>query len=220
MKLQLTAGICLSFFILCCLAFGSQPLMAGEVPPAVEQAASEGLPVLLQAVPEKILSQFYFSGPEEIDQASLGTPFQVFTIDPQEILHYQEGTAIEAIVSATDHWFFPVTVDGQVRTLLTVAKMGDTWQAVTIGASGLGRQWSDTVTRFSPAAGYTHKLVRIYQAKADFVLLGGAGGDELLPLKAGRIALGGGSGKVEPMDSANVIFELQGTVERNIKAFQ
>jgi hypothetical protein len=143
----------------------------------------------------------------------------MYTIDPQQIMDYEAGTPIGEIVSATDQWLFPVIVDGQVRTLLTVAKVGDAWQAVSVGASGLGQQWSATLEQYSPAAGYTHALVRIFQAKADFVLLGGAGGDNLLPLEAGRIALGD-AGEAEPTDPDEVIPELQGAVQRNIEAFQ
>jgi hypothetical protein len=219
MKVHLTAGGCLSIFILCLLVFGRSPLMAAEVPPAVEKAATEGLPVFLEALPEDILSQFNFSGPEELDRATLGTPFQVYSIDPQDILDYDAGTPIDSIVYGTDQWLFPVTIDGQVRVLLEVANMKGTYQAVALGSAGLGQQWSNANEQYSSRDGYINTLVRIYQAKADFVLLGGAGGDKLLPLEAGRIALGG-TGEVEPMNPADVISGLQETVKRNIETFK
>lgn len=219
MRAHLSTGVFLSFFICLSLAFGGQPLMAAEVPSAVQEAAEKGLPTMLQALPENIVQQFNFSSPEELSQASLGTPFQVFTIHPDEILNYDAGTPIGKIISETDHWFFPVTVNGEVRTLLTVAQMGGQWQAVSIGNAGLGQEWTDIVAQYDSSTGYTHKLVRIYQAKADFVLLGGVGGDKLLPLKAGRVALGVKE-DAEPMDPAEVILELQGPVKENIEAYK
>lgn len=218
MRAYLSTGVFISFFICLSLAVGGQPLMAAEVPAAVQEAAEKGLPTMLQALPDNIVQQFNFSSPEELSQASLGTPFQVFTIHPDEILNYGAGTSIEAIISGTDQWFFPVTVNDQVRTLLAVARIGEQWQAVSIGSSGLGQQWTDTVAQYDSSAGYTHKLVRIYQAKADFVLLGGTGGDKLVPLDAGRIALG--YRDAQPRDPAEVILELQGPVQENIEAFE
>jgi hypothetical protein len=219
MKVHLTAGVCLSIFILCLLVFGHQPLMAAEVPQAVQKAATEGLPVILDALPEDTLSQFNFSGFEELDRASLGTPFQVYSIHPQDILNYDAGTPIDSHVYATDHWLFPVTIDGQVRVLLEVANMQGTYQAVALGSAGLGQQWSNANEQYSARDGYINMLVRIYQAKADFVLLGGAGGNKLLPLEAGRIAMGDAA-EAGPMDPAVVISALQGTVQRNIEAYK
>jgi hypothetical protein len=102
---------------------------------------------------------------------------------------------------------FSVTVDDQVRTLLMVDKRGDSWQAVSIGASGLGHDWGNTVRQYSASQGYTYKLVRIYQTKANFVLLGGAGGGKLLSMEAGRIAMRDADG-IEPMDPADIIARL------------
>ena len=219
MRVNLSSGVVLSFLILLSLAVGAQPLMAAKVPSAVQQAAVKGLPTMLQALPEEILDQFNFSSLEELSQAKLGTPFQVFTIPPEEILNYNAGTPIEEIVLETDHWLFPVTVGGDVRALLTVAQMGGQWQAVSLGSAGLGQEWADTAAKYKSSAGYTHKLVRIYQAAADFVLLGDATGNKLLPLKAGGVALRV-EGDAEPRDPAEIIFELQGPVQKNIEESQ
>jgi hypothetical protein len=217
MKDKCLKGFFLSLFIFLTLVFGGQSLMAGEVPAEAQKAAEKGLPTILQTLPDNIVQQFGFSGPEELSLASLGSPFQVFTIHPAEILNYSADTPIGDIISGTDHWFFPVTVNGEVRTLLTVAQVGGQWQAVYIGSAGLGQQWAKTLAKYETSAGYTHTLVRIYQAKADFVLLGGIGGDKLLPLESGRVALGV-KGDTEPRDPADIIFELQGPVQKNIEA--
>ena len=217
MRAHLSTGVFLGFFICLSLAVGGQPLMAAEVPAAVQQAAEEGLPTMLQAIPDEAAKQLNFSSSEELSLASLGTPFQVFTIHPDEILNYSAGTSIEAIISETDQWLFPVTVNGEVRTLLTVAQVGGQWQAGSIGSAGLAQEWTDAVAKYDASTGYTQKLVRIYQATADFVLLGGVGGDNLLPLKAGRVALGVKE-NAEPSDPAEIIFGLQESVRKNIEA--
>ena len=217
MRAHLSTGVFLSFFICLSLIVGGQPLMAAEVPEAVQEAAEEGLPTMLQAIPDEAAKQLNFSSSDEFSLASLGTPFQVFTIHPEEILNYTAGTSIEAIISAKDQWFFPVTVSGEIRTLLTVAKVDGQWQAVSIGSAGLAQEWADTAAQYDASTGYTHKLVRIYQATADFVLLGGVGGDKLLPLKAGRVALGVKE-DAEPSDPAEIIFGLQESVRKNIEA--
>jgi hypothetical protein len=217
MRAHLSTGVFLSVLICSGLAVDSQPLMAAEVPSAVREAAEEGLPNMLEAIPDNIVQQFGFSSPEELNQASLETPFQVFTIHPDEILNHNASIPVGDITSETDQWFFPVTVGGEVRTLLTVAKEGDQWQAVSIGSAGLAQEWTNTLGQYDASTGYTHKLVRIYQATADFVLLGGFGGDKLLPLKAGKVTLGVKE-DAEPSDPADIIFALQETVRKNIEA--
>jgi len=215
MRVHLSTGVFLTFFLFLSLAVGAQPLMAAKVPAAVQAAAEKGLPTMLDAITDDIAQQFGFSGPEELKSASLGTPFQVFTISPEKILGYDGDTPVGDIISATDQWFFPVTVNGAVRTLLLVAKMDGQWQAVSIGSSGLGQEWETTLRQYDASKGYTHKLVRIYQATADFDLLGGVGPDKLLPLQAGRVALG--IEKAEPTDPADIIFGLQEPVKQNIE---
>ena len=213
MRSKLLPGVILSFLILFNLTAGVQLGLAEKVPSAVKAAAEKGLPTMLKALPQEVLAQFNFSSSEELDLASLGTPFQVYTIPPEEILNYNAGTPIGQIIFETDHWFFPVTVKGEVRTLLTVAKVEGKWQAVSIGSAGLAKEWTEVVAKYNS---YTLKLIRIYQAAADFVLLGDAGTDELLPMTSGRVALGY-TGDAEPMDPAETIFKLQGAVQKNIE---
>ncbi len=212
----LATVVFLSFFVLLSFATDGQPVMAEEVPPAVQEAAEEGLPVLLGVIQEKVLHQFNFSSPEELSQATLGTPFQVFTIYPETLLGYDGTKPIQEIISATDYWFFPVIVKGQVRTLLTVTKMGEQWEAAGIGSSGLGNEWVSKVAQYDSSAGYTHKLVRIYQAKADLLFLGGAEGDKLVPLESARVALES-EGDFAPGEPADIIFKLQECVKQAIE---
>jgi hypothetical protein len=219
MKAHLSRGVFFAFFICLSLAVGGQPLMAEEVPAAVQQAAKKGLPTFLNAIPDDNVQRFGFSVPEELKLATLGTPIRLYTIDPDEILNYSADKPIGDIISATDQWFFPVTVSGEVRTLLTVAQMGGKWQAVSIGSSALGQEWADTIAKYD-SMGYTdEKLVRIYQATADFVLLRGVGDDKLLPLKAGKVALGVKE-DAKPSDPADIIFGLQVVVKQNIEAYK
>jgi len=201
----------------------STPVLAEEIPAEAKTAAEEGLKPLLEAIPVGELGYFNFTDQGEVDQAKLGGPFMIYTILPDEILNYAAGTDVKSIISATNIWLFPVVSKGEARTLLTIDFVDGNWRAVSIGGSGVAKQWAD-ITKMDNSAvgGGIYKFVRIYQAASDFVLMPAEdiGGTKmvLVPLESGRITLElKGEGAYDPSE---IILGLQEPVRENLEAFK
>ena len=176
-------------FSLFLLIFPASSMSSETAPQEVVQAAMDGLGSFLKAIPTSDLRHYGFSDKEDLNQATLGKPFRVYTITPDKVLSYTPQMELFSIVSPTNLWFFPVLYRGEVRTILTVDKMKGKWKAVAIGSSGLARQLKKVEDKWPESEGYEHKFVRIYQARSDFVILSKEGTVEVTPLESARIAL-------------------------------
>ncbi|MGC4118360.1 MAG: hypothetical protein QM765_28160 [Myxococcales bacterium] len=131
-------------------------------------AAQNGLRSFLLRIPETQRAAYGFASREEIDRATLGAPYRVWTADAVRV--EQDAAAEGDRVQATREWRFPVTVDGEYRALLTVGAVGaGPLKAVDFGAAGLakelGRREKDRTV--SPKA--RRVLLRLYELRADFV---------------------------------------------------
>jgi hypothetical protein len=211
-------GILSTFCICLTLWVNIAPLSAQDVPPAAKAAAEKGFRSLLEAIPPDALSHFNFSNTDEVRQALLGEGFRVHTIPPELILSYDGNVPIEEMIRPTSMWFFPVISRGQIRTLVTVDMVGKEFKAVSIGGSGLSRQWA-LVQEIWPSSGKSERFfVRVYQAAADFVVISDAVETKVALLKAqGEKTLAGGR-ELTLHDPADVIMGLQGRVRENIDA--
>jgi len=106
---------------------------AAPPPNDVLAAAEKGLPAFLKAIPKSELERYGFNNQQELSEAILGEPHEVFTMTPEAIKSYQGGARLPDLLSKTNLWFFPVIVAGEPRTILTVALMQGKWEAVDIG---------------------------------------------------------------------------------------
>jgi hypothetical protein len=195
-------------------AWSHAPEPNGGTPPAaVTDAARRGLRRFLKAIPQPELVHFNFADPTEVELAELGTPFELFTIRPEEILAYEPGTPLDRIVLPMPVWFFPVVVKGESRTLLYVELMRGSWQAVGIGSSGIAKRWAAAQGVRPTVDGHANVFVRVYQARADFVLSTKDSVIQMIPLKSAGSML---SEARERHDPAEVIASLRPSVVRGL----
>ena len=218
-KLGKRSSVLILVFSLCMVMGTTFSLLwAEEVPEGVRTAAENGFKSLLHKIPEETLTYFNFDTAEELEKSVLGEPFRMYTILPEVILNYGgSDLPVEKMISPTPIWFFPVIVDGKIRTLITVDLVGGEYQAVAVGGSNLSKEWGSVIEKWPPSAGYEHTFVRVFQATADFVLLsrvGQAGG--MVALEAGRVSLGLGAGEIYP--PAQILPALRIPVMENIKS--
>lgn len=184
-KNVITFWLVLFFF---CFSLAALPAEK-PAPPEVLKAAEQGLISFLKAIPAAEREHYGFSATDNLSLAKLEEPFRVFTINPDKILNYKPAIELTSLVSATDLWFFPVSLAGTVRTILTVDKMEGQWQAVAIGSSGLAKQLEEVIQTYPKSAGYSFQFVRIYQARSDFVMLSRNEISKMVPLESARMAL-------------------------------
>ena len=146
------------------------PFNAGAVPPpsVVVEAARSGLPSFLESIPPAEKSNFGFAPSARIDQAVLGRPFKVYAITPTALSAYREGDTVTSLLSPTGMWFFPIVFNGDIRSILTVARVKGDWKAVAIGRASLAGELRKVMNRWPRSAGYDPFLVMVFQAKQYF----------------------------------------------------
>jgi len=199
------------FLIVCWLLGSWQTLLCAETVPAdVRTAAEQGVSRFLDAIPDDDLNRFGFTKEAELSQTTLGHPLPVYTIEPLRILDYQGEEDIAGLITSMDSWLFPVVCGGSYRVLLTVAWWEEEWRAVDLGASHLATEieqiiqsWEGLIGRLptdenepegseesQKQALNNLKLIRIYQANCDFLLVSEDGASYLIPLQGTARALG------------------------------
>jgi len=194
-----------------------------------QAAAIKGLKSWLEVIPKSELGKYGFSKESELTQATLGDPFQVVSIQTQKILQYKGEDIADIISAADERWYFPVLVNGAFRTMLIVARKGNAYKVVGIGYSGLARELGTVRAQWPASRGYNVKLVRVYQAYSDFVLVEGGGEKSgLVPLESANRNLGLKSPKSKiikisgpqvskPMAVGSVMPKLKAVVEKTLK---
>ena len=194
------------------------PLSAEDVPPAAKAAAKKGFRSLLAAIPADALSHFNFTNTDEVNEAILGEGFRVYTLPPELILNFDGRASIREMIRPTSMWFFPIFSKGRVRTLLTVDMVKNEYHAVSIGGSGLARQWT-RAHEMRPASGeYERVFVRVYQAAADYVVMSDTVETKMAPLQAKDEKALTAQGELTLRDPADIIVGLQSIIRENIDA--
>ncbi|MGB4850308.1 MAG: hypothetical protein WBP41_20450 [Saprospiraceae bacterium] len=131
-------------------------------------AAKEGLIPYLQQIPAGSEEKFGFNDRQQFSQTTLGMPYQVYLLNAS----FYDATIIEPYqeyIIPANEYRIPVEINGEYRCLLTVAKMNEQWQAVSIGASDLARNLDHVDRIFS---GEKHKiLLRLLQLEAEVALV-------------------------------------------------
>jgi hypothetical protein len=165
---------------------------AGQTPspPQVRDAAQAGLRTFLAGSPQA-LQGLGFGQQADIDQAILGDAFQVYTVSPERLLQVGDLPDLQHLAVPTPLWQFVVRGSGGApRAMLTVGLVNGEWTAVALGAAGLAEQLVAVIGAWPPSAGYQHRLIRIYQAKADLVEVTRSGAMlGLVPCVSARMAL-------------------------------
>lgn len=144
-----------------------QPQERGDV----VAAAQAGVAQFLAKIPVGSEALYGFTDRSEFGSVGLGTPIAVLTIVPDSI---KDGVEIgrEYLVPVNE-WRVPVTVNGEMRALLTVSKVEGNWTAVDFGAAGLAIELHRFMTvRAAEMSGRPLQLLRLYQLHCDFAVVG------------------------------------------------
>ncbi len=196
------------------LLLAAAAVSAGNAQPqevqAVLAAARDGVTQFLSKIPVGSEASFGFNSRAEFDNVGLGTPIAVVTVVPESINTVR--TDQELFVSVNE-WRVPVLVGGEMRALLTVAKVGGAWKAVDFGASGLavelGQFMKDKATEMS---GRTLELLRLYQLHSDFLVLADptlpAVAENIYPLKSASMMLARNGQAVQSVYSKATLLPL------------
>jgi len=119
----------------------------------------------------------------------LGDPFQIYTIETEDILNYNADTDLSSILVPTTQWFVPVFVHKKPRAILTVDYMDGEWQVVNIGMGDNSEKVDKNGKMGVTSKDGKSKFVRIYPAKSDFIVTDINGKKKILPFSYAKDAL-------------------------------
>jgi hypothetical protein len=214
-------GPALLLFVLALSAPG--PSFAGNAPPDdIKRAAGEGIVVFLKDKRMGNLQRLGFQSRAEIDNAALGEGFQIFTIPPDKLLNDSLPQDLPSLVIPTNQWQFLIVSGDKANALLTVDIVDGAWTPVSIGSSGLAQQLAALLAAWPASAGYEYRLIRVYQAKSDFIELSHRGKVVgIVPLTSLLVATSGEAGAAYAPrslhDPKEVLSELRPVVRRNLQ---
>ena len=187
-------------------------------PPAeVAKAAENGLAPLLDMIPQQKIAHFGFLNADEMAQAGLGNPLQVYVLRADSILGYKKGDELNNLLEPTDTWLFPVTCHGEAKCSLTVAFFKGKWRAVGIGGSEIAREIDQIKRRWPRSKGLNPVFIRVFAARAAFIALSGAGAEPaLIPFRSGARAMSAGKKRAE----AHISYTLPEVIPKLVSAVQ
>jgi len=179
----------LSFSVFVFLVFsGVSGLIAEEPPMEVVQAARQGICDFVKAERSPGSSPFPLAGKASLDNAVIGHGFRVYSIPPMTLVN---SPGLRTIIAPLDVWRFVTAADGTPVSLVTVARVQGVWRAVSMGGARLAAEVHQAMEQWPVQKGYSHRFVRIFQVRADFIEIT-ANGKLIgyIPLTASRLAFG------------------------------
>lgn len=188
-----------------------------DVPPEIQRAAEAGLPIFLSRLPEGMEGEYGFEQGGDMDRAVLGRPFRVAAITPAALSAHQPGDSLDALLTDTTLWYFPVSVEGSIRAVLVVDRTEAGWEAVSLGYARLAAALDQLLREWPEASGYHPRLVSVVQAQQFLFTIPELDRPNLTPLQG--VGLGGaeaGKGRAAPRDLSATLADLQRAVERNL----
>jgi hypothetical protein len=187
----------------------------------IVSAAQQGIETFVRGPRVQNLHKFGFFNQRQIDEAALGEGFQVFTIPPDWLLSQESPKDMNALALPTNLWQFLIVTGGKSTSLLTVDLFNDRWTAVSIGASGLATELEILLNAWPLSAGYHYRLLRVYQAKSDFIeILQGGRTIGVVPFTSCRMAMNLENREFDPLDlhdPTEILTKLQPIVRMNIQ---
>lgn len=130
-----------------------------------------------------------FDSKADFKASELGTPFKLYTISPDAMMEYEEGSEFGKIVKETNYYVYPVISGRENKALLWMFKKEDKWQAARIGSSKLAKSIVSTegtimhqISERGLEGAGPPKFVRLYQLYIDFFFIKDAEKEYIIPI--------------------------------------
>jgi hypothetical protein len=110
--------------------------VGGSAPPPVDnpdQAAANALVTLQKLVTEANYKDLGFDSVDQVNRAVLAVPMPVFEIGLDRIRSYQPGQDVNSLLTPSMETIYPVTVDGQTKSSVTVVKKASGYLPASFG---------------------------------------------------------------------------------------
>lgn len=204
-----------------CLLLAATTAQA-QTPPV--DAARTGLSAMLARLPQDDAAAYGFpAGTDPSAVTLLGEPLRLKTITPTALASYAQGQPLEALLSDTRLWYFPVGVNGSIAAMLVVDVVDGEYQAVSLGYAGLAAALAAPLERHASGQTEMPQLVAVFQAKEFFLSLPVSAPGRLVSLRPGQGAQGTAAPSLaealqdERSDLSAVVGRLLPVVQDNLR---
>jgi hypothetical protein len=162
---------------------------------------------------------------QDLKDAKLGHGFQVFTIDPKDML--QGRGDMRSMAKPTGEWRFVISLQGRPIGLATVERVDGRWEVTSYGGAGLAREVDAALAAHGNAARSNLRFIRIYQAMSDLMEVVSPSDARVryAPLNSARQMLvaqqsNAKVGADSLMEQADLLEPLRASVKTNMEAFR
>lgn len=123
-----------------------------------QEAAKNAVSVLQKLVTEQNFKSMGFESLEEVKNAQLGQPLQVYTIGLDKLKTAEPGADPATVLTQSPETIYPVTVQGAVRSSVTITHLRDGYAPASFGNADIVK----ALSRFRQAeAGQNEFVVRV-----------------------------------------------------------
>lgn len=150
----------------------------------------------------------------DLKQATVSGGFEVFTIDPKDLLARGD---LPALAKPTGEWRFIISLHGKPIGLATVQQVNGRYETVAYGASVLAKDVEAAMAAHGNSNRSNLRFIRIYQARSDLLEVDHA---KFAPLHSARESLLLKKAGNQLVDGAELLDPLRAAVKANIEAFR
>jgi hypothetical protein len=140
---------------------------------AADKAAAQSLKTLRKLITEQNYKQMGFESLEEAQNAALDNAIQDYAVDLASLKEFRTGDDPGKLLLRTRSLVYPVLVNGEVRTSITIAYRDKAWEAQSFGRSNFIKLLADRLAAQSKTQNLTRRDFFIVRVPAfNLVFLG------------------------------------------------
>jgi len=110
--------------------------------PQPQEAANTAIGVLQKMVTDQNYRAMGFDSLDQVKQAQLGAPLPVFDLGLNQLKEYKPGTNPDTLLAQSSRTIYPVTVNGEVKSSVTINHGERGYQASSFGNADIVKSLS------------------------------------------------------------------------------
>jgi hypothetical protein len=150
---------------------GSSSTNKGQEEPTfndAQSAATQSLATFRKLVNAQNFKELGFESADEVANAALGTPLRTSMVKLEQLKAYKSGDDVNRLLSELPQVYYPVTVQNQVRSTVTVEQANGKWRATGFGPANLAKQ----IDRASKAGAASGAQILVHVAPFNLYFVG------------------------------------------------
>lgn len=153
------------------ILFGSYIYISGndnhpDIYREISKAAADGLQEFVKQIPEGYENAYGFNSKYEINNATVGNVYEIYTISPEFLKN--PNIDKHSFAKPVDEFRVEVTYNDEVKTFITVSKINGLYKAVDLGGAELSKEFSKIISGAKDNSP-RRIIFRLYQLQCDFL---------------------------------------------------